>query len=255
MQFKKTKTSILRDREAARKSLENHNLLIQKVVQGSTDPRKFDNSLKNNLIISKLKETHQIAMKHSIVLTTLEKAKFAKFAALKKNQKIVNEVKIQQKQSRRILKHERDQQTQKFKQTVHKIHLQRLKVRKTRFELSMEKKLTATEVKKLKAKHQSDLTSAKEKERQRKRQMVQNVKLEEKLPELKIKTSKSNDLDKFSVLELEVSIANLLKKFELEKEEQWRKIRQEREHQKQLLNSAENFIKLQRQQRDMHVKM
>lgn len=253
--------SILRAGALVKNMLKDNDLVVNELVAGSSDPKPVTDHFKRIFEFAHMKEIQEIERKHLMGLISLEEAKIAKTEAVKRNQEVAEEMKQKRQQLLELLKQEQQRQIVKSKHIIRKTHLGRIKVKKNQFEVMMEKKLGANEVKKLNEKLQKQLNGAREKEFQRKLELIRKIKfLEEKSKGGRTKNSKLVEYHKMSILELKVSITKLRQQLEDEKEARQKKIQQERERQKQLLTNAETLIEIrhkfnreQKQEKTKHV--
>ena len=245
VEFKKNTASILRTGAVVKNKMNSNDVVVCGLVAGSSDPKSVENHSKKAVELAHMKEIQEIERKHLIGLISLEEAKIAKIEAVKINLEIVKEMKLKRQRLVELMRHNQEQQTQKLKHIVRKTHLGRLKVRKNKFDALLQKKLTAGEVKKYSEKLQKELNLVKEKEFQEKLELIQKIKfLQKKSKSRKIETTKRDDYHRMSLLELKVSITKIRQQLEDEKEARQKKIQQEHERQKQLLNKAETLIEI-----------
>lgn len=240
LQVKKNTASILRTGAVVKNKIQSNDLVIDDLVAGSNNPHKFKDQFMKFIEAARIKEFQEIERKHLVGLITSEQSKLARVETAKKKQEIAYEVKQQRRQLNELLKNKQEQEIIKSKNIVRNTHLWRLKAKKTRFELVMEKKLIADKMKRLSENFQRFLQESREKELQQKLEQVYKMKqVEESSKPEKVKNS-----DKMSLLKLKVSLAKLHKQLEDEKEVRHKKIQQERERQKQLLTNAEMLIEI-----------
>ena len=245
IEFKKNTASILRTGAVVNKTMKSNDLVICGLFAGSSDPKSVENHSKKAVELAHMKEIQEIERKHLVGLISLEEAKIAKKEAMKINSEIVKEMKNKRRQILELSRHNQEQQTQKLLHIVRKTHLGRLKVKKNQFDALLQRKLTAGEVKRYSEKLQKELKLEKEKEFQEKLELIQKIKqLQNKSKLQKAKSSKNDDYHKMSLLELKVSITKLRQHLENEKEARLKKIQQEHERQKQLLNKTETLIEI-----------
>lgn len=250
MNFRKNTASVLRAGSLVSSKLKSNDSMVEKLVAGSNDPLEISLQLKEIVEAAHLKELQEIERKHLLGLISLEEAKIAKMEAVKRNQTVAEEIKKERQNLLKLLKQSQEQQMFISKQVIRKTQLGRLKAKKNQFDAVVKNKLSADEVKKLNEKFKTQLNEAKEKELERKTELIHKMKLlEEKLKAGKLERKSLNEYQRMSILELRVSIVNLHNRLDLEKKSRQKKFQQERERQKQLIVNNEVLIAIARKNR------
>ena len=236
IQFKKNTASILRAGSLLKTNIKMKNLMIEKLASGSNDPSEIRNKLKAVAEVTQDEELEDIQRKHLIGLISLEEAKIAKLEMVKRNQRSAEEIKLESQNLYEQLKKIKENRIYNSKEVIRKTHLGRLISIKNQFDVVEKKKMNAKGVKQLNNKLLKQANDANEKNLQDKTRLIQKMKkLDNKLKVGKIEQKKK-------LLELKKSLASFHKKIDLEKESQQLRIQQERDRQKQLVESTERLL-------------
>lgn len=211
--------------------------MIEGIVAGSSDPLVIGLKQKHHQERASIDRILETERKHLLGLISQQEARIARMESLKSNQEAADEMKKEHQKLLEFIKREQEQQIVKSKHIIRKTHLGRLKTRKNLFDVATNKKLNADDVRKLNEKLQQEVNEAKEKELLYKAKLIQKIRSLEKKPK-----SNVTDYHKMSILELKQSIINLRQKLDQETQARKKKIQQEHERKKQLVEHATTLI-------------
>lgn len=197
---RKNVASVLRTGAIMTKKMKFNDAIVEKIIAGGNNPFTFESNVKKIIKMAHDEEVNEIERRHLLGMISNEEAKIAKIDAIKCKQKAANELKREKRHLRNLMNEEFERSVSKSKVIVRKTHLNRLILKRKKFDVIFKKKINADEVKKIREKLQHEIEAIKKTEMERKIKLIQKIRILEKRKNLKGKSS--NECLKMSIDEV-----------------------------------------------------